>query len=192
MSEADPDIVFFRSLQRAREKEDKPNPSIPVEDGKKDLDFEKRFEARRKEKLEEFRDWTYDGWKTKGWKQTGEKIEPVLHAVLMSEFAWGVGMVELGTGFRISSGTVYNHIKKHNREVKRLGSCGLCIRGIPYAGDLIDIFCESEVQLGMRLREEMRIEDKVRDLSRDESDAVIEEWCAERFDPLEAKYRHRT
>jgi len=181
MSEAD--IAFF-----AERMVKKLNPSIPA-----DLSFEKRYEERRKEKLEEFRNWTYDGWKTKGWQQTkeGEKIDPVLHAVLISEFAWGVGMVELAEGFRLSSATTYNHIKKHNREVKRLGCCGLCVRGIPYAGDLIDIFCEAEVQLGMRLREEMRIEDKVRDLGRDESDAVIEEWCATRFDPLEEKYRPR-
>ena len=44
----------------------------------------------------------------------------------------------------------------------------------------------------MRLREELMIEDKVKDLDRDASDAVVDEWCAARFDPLEKKYRSRT
>ncbi len=187
MSEAD--LAFFGERIAKR-----PNPSISAEEGKKDLDFKKRYEARRKERLEEFRDWTFDSWKTKGWKPTveGEKISPILHAVLISEFCWGVGMVELADGLRLSSATTYNHIKRHNKDVQTVGSCPLCIRGIPYAGDLIDIYCEAEVQLGMRLREELMIEDKVKDLDRDASDAVVDEWCAARFDPLEKKYRSRT
>jgi len=186
MAEVDPDIEFIRSLQQAREKEEKPHPSIPAED------FEKRYEARRKGILEEFRTMCYKGWKEEGWKRTGERLEPSMHCVLLSHFVWGCGMVELASGFRISSETSFNHIKKHNKVVSKLGSCPTCIRGIPYTGELVEILCETVVELGMRLKEEMRIEDKVRDLSRDESDAVIEAWCAERFDPLEKKYRHRT
>jgi hypothetical protein len=177
MSEAEKDLAFFKERIAEREK---------------GLPFEERYEARRREQLEDFRTMTYKGWKEEGWKATGERLEPSFHAVIIHFFCWGVGMVELGSGYRISSGTVYNHIMKHNKSVKKLGSCPVCIRGIPFTDELIDIHCEEEVQLGMRLQEEMRIEDKVRDLSRDESDAVIEEWCAERFDPLIEKYRRRT
>jgi hypothetical protein len=181
MSEADPDIAFIRSLQRAREKEDKPNPSIPAAAVVLKEPTEKEFQERRKGCIQDFREWTHDGWASQGWKHD-EKVSPELHCVMMDKFAFGIGMMELAEGFKLSSATVFHHIKKHNREVQKFGVCSTCVMGIKYTCPDFVCVVESMVSLGSELKWDMSIPPDI-------SDGDLERLLYERHGESETRYK---
>jgi len=179
MSEAD--IEFIRSLQRAREEKDKPNPTIPAAAVVLKEPTEKEFEDRRKGYLEDFRKWTDKGW-ARGWKRT-YKVSPVDHANLIYWHSMGIGMVELSLGYKLSSSTVFGHIHAHNAQVTKHGACERCIRAFRNIEEDADILClvESEVTLGSELKWEIEVLRKA---------SGEDEWrlIGERYDDVDERY----
>lgn len=51
------------------------------------------------------------------------------HAELIKDYIEGKGgMAKTAEVHGVSSGTVHNHIKKHNKELKTSGECSMCRR----------------------------------------------------------------
>jgi hypothetical protein len=166
MAEPNPDVLFIAKLMDERENA-KP--------------LEQRFEERRKIILQNFRDWTDDGW-ARGWQRTN-KVPPADHANIIYWHAMGVGMVELSLGYKLSSSTVFGHIHAHNTQVAKHGACERCIRAFRNIPRDADIIClvESEVTLGSELKWELEVLSKA---SRDE------EWdlMDDRYNGVEQRY----
>ena len=51
------------------------------------------------------------------------------HSELVRDYIEGRGgMAAIAEAYSISSGTVFNHVKKHNKELEQHGECSLCRR----------------------------------------------------------------
>jgi len=62
-------------------------------------------------------------------KGTFQTLGDLEHNELVRDYIEGRGgMAAIAEAYNISSGTVFNHVKKHNKELEQQGECSLCKR----------------------------------------------------------------